>query len=332
MLTVSVVSLASAAILLLNLYSDSLNNRGHDELDGTIFDIIVDKDEVNKHIDKHVARAAVSSVQIYGLVCGFLGQGSGFAVADGNVVVTSAHVVTGMRDPTVRLADGRELPGEVVAYDLVNDLALLHVRGASLESLHLIDEVDEIDEGTTAFVLGWEHQPNFDPSDFPNPMSFRLNRSALVRVHAEGETSKTGATSKTKVERNSWLLDGKVDVGYSGAALVVVEGNRVGVIGVVWGVSSVIPTDSSRDSSKTDSSTNVEYSANGVQTTSSAQTKGVSYATQISELKKLLSSVDINGDIAADVDITANDGNAGISSDNEIGGSVPGGSGRGNRC
>lgn len=313
MLVVSVTSLASAAILLLNLYGDSLNSREHDELNGT--------DELNRHI----ARAARSSVQIYGFVCsssgqGFLGQGSGFAVADGSVVATSAHVVTDMRNPSVRLADGRELPGELVAHDLVNDLALLRVQGTSLEPLYLIDEVDEIDEGTTAFVLGWEHQPNLDPSDLPNPLSFQIDRSALVRVHAESATSKMGATSKTKVERNSWLLDGQVDVGYSGAALVVVEDNRVGVAGIVWGVSSVIPTANS---------TSVEYSANGVQTTSTAQTKGVSYATQISELKKLLAHVDIAAADNGNINIT----HADITVDNETG--VDHGtdaSGHGNRC
>ena len=129
-----------------------------------------------------------------------------------------------------------------------------------------------------------------------------------------------GATSKTKVERNSWLLDGQVDVGYSGAALVVVEDNRVGVAGVVWGVSSVIPTASS---------TSVEYSANGVQTTSTAQTKGVSYATQISELKKLLAHVDIAAADNGNINIT----HADITVDNETG--VDHGtdaSDHGNRC
>ena len=55
--------------------------------------------------------AVRSSVVLYGRACGRARVGSGFAVLDGDHMATNAHVLFGVTEPTVRFADGRELPG-----------------------------------------------------------------------------------------------------------------------------------------------------------------------------------------------------------------------------
>ena len=54
-------------------------------------------------------------------------SGSGVAVRPGGYVATNYHVVLKARKVYVRLADGRELPAEVVAGDETTDIALLKV-------------------------------------------------------------------------------------------------------------------------------------------------------------------------------------------------------------
>lgn len=57
-------------------------------------------------------------------------SGSGVAVRPGGYVATNYHVVLKARKVYVRLADGRELPAEVVAGDETTDIALLKVPEA----------------------------------------------------------------------------------------------------------------------------------------------------------------------------------------------------------
>ena len=54
-------------------------------------------------------------------------SGSGVAVRPGGYIATNYHVVLKARQAFVRLADGRELPAEVVAGDETTDIALLKV-------------------------------------------------------------------------------------------------------------------------------------------------------------------------------------------------------------
>ncbi len=54
-------------------------------------------------------------------------------------LVTNQHVVDGAAHLSVRLADGRELPAEVVGGDEVTDLALIHVDAVDLPAARLGD-------------------------------------------------------------------------------------------------------------------------------------------------------------------------------------------------
>ena len=165
--------------------------------------------------------AVESSVRVYGPACrGIVREGSGFAVADGDLVVTIAHLMIGMDEPTVELHDGRKLDAVLVAFDPVNDLAVLRVSGAGLRSLPLSEAVPD---GTVGAVLAWEAEGS------PDPTPFRIDRPVTVRTEI--------VNGDERIERQSWLLAAQTEVGDSGAALVTGVDGQTTAVGVAWGAS-----------------------------------------------------------------------------------------------
>ena len=168
-----------------------------------------------------LAAAVESSVRVYGPACrGIVREGSGFAVTDGDVVVTIAHLMVGMDEPTVELHDGRELSAVLVAFDAVNDLAVLRVSGAGLRPLPLSEAVSD---GTVGAVLAWEAEAS------PDPTPFRIDRPVTVRTEI--------VNGDERIERQSWLLAAQTEVGDSGAALVTGVDGQTTAVGVAWGAS-----------------------------------------------------------------------------------------------
>ena len=168
-----------------------------------------------------LAAAVESSVRVYGPACrGIVREGSGFAVVDGDFVVTIAHLMVGMDEPTVELHDGRELEAVLVAFDAVNDLAVLRVAGAGLRPLPLSEAVPD---GTVGAVLAWE------AAGSPDPTPFRIDRPVTVRTEI--------VNGDERIERQSWLLAAQTEVGDSGAALVTGVDGHTTAVGVAWGAS-----------------------------------------------------------------------------------------------
>ncbi|MCY4280738.1 MAG: S1C family serine protease, partial [Acidimicrobiaceae bacterium] len=172
--------------------------------------------------EEQLAVAVASSVRVAGAACGgVVREASGFAAADGDLVVSIAHLMTGMAEPVVELADGRVLQAQLVALDLVNDLSVLRVPGAGLEPLALSEAVPD---GAVGAVLAWE-----DESE-PDPTPFRIDRPVTVLTDPVG--------GGERIQRPSWLLAADTEVGDSGAALAVADDEeRVIVAGVAWGAS-----------------------------------------------------------------------------------------------
>ena len=171
--------------------------------------------------EAELAAAVESSVRVHGPACrGIVREGSGFAVADGDLVVTIAHLMIGMDEPTVELHDGRELDAVLVAFDPVNDLAVLRVSGAGLRPLPLSEAVGD---GAVGAVLAWEAEGS------PDPTPFRIDRPVTVRTEI--------VNGDERIERPSWLLAAQTEVGDSGAALVTGVDGRTTAVGVAWGAS-----------------------------------------------------------------------------------------------
>jgi S1-C subfamily serine protease len=97
--------------------------------------------------------AAQSVVKIAGTAfqCGQNQTGSGFVIAPDRVM-TNAHVVASVNEPVVEIPDGRVLPGRVVHFDPVHDIAVLAVEGLDVRPLPV---GEELADGTLAAFQGY---------------------------------------------------------------------------------------------------------------------------------------------------------------------------------
>jgi S1-C subfamily serine protease len=74
------------------------------------------------------ARVRPSTVEVQGVACNRIQEGSGWVAAPG-LIVTNAHVVAGERSTHVLTLSGTRLQAEVVTFDPDADLAVLSVPG-----------------------------------------------------------------------------------------------------------------------------------------------------------------------------------------------------------
>ncbi|MFB8789411.1 MAG: HhoA/HhoB/HtrA family serine endopeptidase [Potamolinea sp.] len=81
------------------------------------------------------------------------GQGSGFIIDAGGIILTNAHVVDGADKVTVLLKDGRSFEGKVQGADEVTDLAVVKINGKDLPIAPLGDS-GQVQVGDWAIAVG----------------------------------------------------------------------------------------------------------------------------------------------------------------------------------
>jgi S1-C subfamily serine protease len=154
---------------------------------------------------------------------GYQAQGAGSAVAitpDG-FLTTSAHVVEGANRGSASLADGRELPFEVVGRDPLSDLAVIRTSGADLQPVSL-GNADQLRVGQLVVAVG-------------NPMGLAGSVTAGV-VSALGRSFATSNGRDARMVENVIQTDAALNPGNSGGALVDGRGRMVGVNTAVAGI------------------------------------------------------------------------------------------------
>ncbi len=105
-----------------------------------------------------VKKAYPSVVRVAGEACGLGVEGSGW-VARRGFVVTAAHVVAGVRNPTVqRRGTGSELAATTVAFDRKHDVAVLRVPDLDAPALRL----SVAHYGRAVAILGFPRNGPFD--------------------------------------------------------------------------------------------------------------------------------------------------------------------------
>ncbi len=108
------------------------------------------------------ARAKRSIVKVMGTAadCGKVLEGTGFVFADRRVM-TNAHVVGGVDEPTVQIGgEGRKYDATVVLYDWRRDIAVLDVPELNAPALRFADEDAARDDG--AIVAGFPENGAYD--------------------------------------------------------------------------------------------------------------------------------------------------------------------------
>ncbi|MCM2391183.1 MarP family serine protease [Streptomyces albipurpureus] len=163
-----------------------------------------------------VARAKKSIVKVVGTAqsCGKVLEGTGFVFGERRVM-TNAHVVGGVDEPTVQIGgEGRRYDAKVVLYDWQRDIAVLDVPDLKAKPLQFAEP--DAKTGDSAIVAGFPENGDYDV------------RSARVRgrINANGPD----IYHRSTVRRDVYSLYTLVRQGNSGGPLLTPDGKVSGVI------------------------------------------------------------------------------------------------------
>ncbi|WP_338695841.1 MarP family serine protease [Streptomyces sp. Q6] len=140
-------------------------------------------------------------------------EGSGFVYASQHVM-TNAHVVAGIDDPTVRVGGvGRAYPAKVVLFDPDKDVAVLDVPGLDAPALRLDDSASR---GDAAVVAGYPQDGGLD-----------LQAATVADTIRAGGQNIYGSRNVT---REIYSIRSTVLPGNSGGPLLTTSGEVYGVV------------------------------------------------------------------------------------------------------
>jgi serine protease Do len=133
-----VFEIVAPGVVIIEVTKKAEKEGGDNSLDDLFFQ--TPPDEINPHRNPHSAEPVQS-------------EGSGFIVRADGFIFTNFHVVEGSDKVTVKLKDGRELPGKVVGTDEKTDVAVVKIEAANLPVVQLADS-DAVRVGQFAFAIG----------------------------------------------------------------------------------------------------------------------------------------------------------------------------------
>ncbi|MCX5559455.1 MarP family serine protease [Streptomyces sp. NBC_00038] len=161
-------------------------------------------------------RAQRSIVKVMGTApsCGKVLEGTGFVFGDRRVM-TNAHVVGGVDEPTVQIGgEGKKYDATVVLYDWERDIAVLDVPSLDAPALQFTTE--DATSGNSAIVAG-----------FPENGAYNIQPARVRgRITANGPDIYHRGT----VRRDVYSLYATVRQGNSGGPLLTTDGKVYGVV------------------------------------------------------------------------------------------------------
>lgn len=164
------------------------------------------------------ARARESIVKVVGTApsCGKVLEGTGF-VFSGRRVMTNAHVVGGVDEPTVQVGgQGRLYDAKVVLYDWRRDIAVLDVPDLKAKPLQFTDTDHDAATGNSAIVAGFPENGSYDVR--------------AARVRARIDANGPDIYHRGTVRRDVYSLFTTVRQGNSGGPLLTPDGKVYGVV------------------------------------------------------------------------------------------------------
>ena len=174
--------------------------------------------EVAKPTGDSVTAAATeaakrSTVKVEGVVGTQGREGSGFVYAREHVM-TNAHVVAGIDEPTVQIGGvGRTYEARVVLFDPQKDVAVLYVPGLKAPVLRFDDDAER---GDSAVVAG-----------YPQDGDLNLQAATVAnRVRATGQNIYNDGTATREI----YSIRSTVRPGNSGGPLLTTDGRVFGVV------------------------------------------------------------------------------------------------------
>lgn len=173
----------------------------------------------------------------------FMMRGTGFAIGNGSVLATNAHVLPEKLDTAIGEMLVMQLPAQggtqlrgmqLVASDKSHDLALLRIEGKPLPPLALHSE-GSVREGQSIFFIGFPIGSVLGPS----PVTHRGIISAITPIAMPSPTARQ--LNERVINRlkggsfEVYQLDGTAYPGNSGGPLLSMEkGEVIGIINMVF--------------------------------------------------------------------------------------------------
>jgi 2-alkenal reductase len=139
-------------------------------------------------------------------------SGSGVIVADKGYVITNNHVVEGVQDLIVVLADGDEIPAQLIGGDKYADLAVLKFEG-KVPAVAKLGDSNELKPGESVIAIG-------------SPLGDFKNSVTMGVVSGTGRNIDTGEGYEIE---NLIQTDAAINQGNSGGPLVNLAGEVVGI-------------------------------------------------------------------------------------------------------
>jgi serine protease Do len=146
----------------------------------------------------------------------FHGQGSGFIISADGLVLTSAHVIAGARQVTVRMSDLREFRATVLGSDALTDVAVLRIVANDLPFIKA-GHIEQLQVGDPVVAIG-------APFGMEQSMSHGI-------VSAMGR-SIAGFTAVPHIQ-----TDAPVNPGHSGGPLLDASAAVVGMHATIYSIS-----------------------------------------------------------------------------------------------
>ena len=140
------------------------------------------------------------------------GLGSGVIYRPDGTIITNDHVVSGQEQVQVAFADGRRVPGRVIAADPGTDLAIVKVERGDLPAAKFQTQLPQV--GDLALALG-------------SPLGFEGTATAGIISGLSREIPGSAQSSTALV--NLIQTDAPISPGNSGGALVNAAGEVVGI-------------------------------------------------------------------------------------------------------
>ena len=168
--------------------------------------------EIQTAITRAVEEVGPSVVTVLADASGQTVTGSGVIISSQGYLLTNNHVVEGTNRVAVILADGTELPADIIGTDMYADLAVLQTQG-EFPAAAILGNSDTLKPGETVIAIG-------------SPLGDFVNTVTVGVISATGRVLDTG---------NGFLLedliqtDAAINQGNSGGPLVNLIGEVVGI-------------------------------------------------------------------------------------------------------
>jgi putative serine protease PepD len=139
--------------------------------------------------------------------------GSGVVFDSRGDVVTNAHVVAGATKLSVTLSGGKQLPATLVGIDTSNDLAVIHMTGATpAPAPATFADSSKIEVGDIALAIG-------------NPLGLHTSVTEGIVSSVNRSVSEGNGVTLTSAIQTS----AAINPGNSGGALVDLDGQVIGI-------------------------------------------------------------------------------------------------------